>query len=173
MTTTAKNSTRDVKEIAKCVRADLKAAVACGALSALTFGVKISRYSMGQSLTVTVTSVPVGYVILNAKREAWTTANPHKGFHEAPLDCMPRHSEGASLDLKIIERIVGAYNWDRSDHMSDYYSVNFHQTVAFDGELARAERAALVATLRAAEEMAAAKAPLLRLVAANDREGHL
>lgn len=51
----------DLKDIAKLVRADLKAKF-CG----FTFSVRVERYSGGQALHVDIKAVPVG--VLNATR---------------------------------------------------------------------------------------------------------
>lgn len=50
----------DITDIARLVRADIKAAVKKGELPTVTYSVRVSRFSMGQALTITAqTSEPV------------------------------------------------------------------------------------------------------------------
>jgi hypothetical protein len=144
MTTTAKNEMTDIKEIAKCVRADIKAAIAAGKLPAFKVSVSISRFSGGHSLSVYVKGVPAGYAVLNAKNVAWSQENRHLCAHfHAPEDCRNRNSDEAVAHTKVLEQIVGQYNWDDSDIQSDYFHVNFYAHVGFHWELERTERESL------------------------------
>ena len=42
---------------------------------------------------------------------------------------------------EILKGIVNAWNYDRSDSMTDYYDVNYYTTIGYNDELLRAERA--------------------------------
>ena len=95
-----------MKDIAKLVRADLKALVASGDLPAAKFGVTISRYSGGRSLSVKVSEVP--FPICNEARVRRDIAEP-RCYHEREL---PLHSEKASAMLRTIEGVIAAYNFD-------------------------------------------------------------
>ena len=134
----------NVTEIAKRVRADISDAVKAGTLPKIATSVRISRYSMGQSVSVTVTATPAGFQIHNAARLAATLKNPN-GHVEHPW----MSDEGRAL-MNALEAIVDAYNYDGSDSMTDYYDVNFHASVTFGGELSEIHRDVLTLELRAA-----------------------
>lgn len=63
------DSSLNVVEIAKRIRADIKAAITAGTIPAIKTSVRISRYSMGRSIDVTITETP--FEVLNP---AWTEA---------------------------------------------------------------------------------------------------
>jgi hypothetical protein len=126
----------DIKAIAELVRADIKAAVAEGVLlKGIKCNVRISRYSGGQSLNVTVTSFP-------AQIETDESVSGVEVRRTAD-----RYTAIAQSTRHVIERLVGAYNYDRSDIMTDYFSVRFYGDVTFDHALARKDREATEARL--------------------------
>lgn len=127
----------DVAEIAKSVRADIKAAIKAGELPAIKVGVTVSRYAGGRSLRLNVTACPVD--IMNPARVLADAANPH-----AYPTVREVHTEEGRAILAHLESIVGAYNFDGSDTQSDYFHVNFYAHVGFSSELERAQRAAIV-----------------------------
>jgi hypothetical protein len=107
-----------VVAIAKLVRIDIRAAIKAGNLpKGLKCSVRIDRYSMGQSLDVTVKACPGA----------------------CPLDAtgFPRRDDAT---LALLRTIVAAYNFDGSDLMSDYYHVNFSSSVSYCHELRAAWR---------------------------------
>lgn len=113
-----------VADIAKLVRADIKAGIKAGTLPAgLKCSVKISRYSMGQSLTVSVKAVS-GIDIVNPAFIAAKVAAPDAW----PIDINQTSDEARAL-LEDLRAIVSAYNYDGSDSMTDYYNVNFSGSV--------------------------------------------
>ncbi len=59
---------RDITQIAKLIRADIKATVVSEIFANAKFSVKTSRYSMGQSITVTISGLCRG-PIANCVRE--------------------------------------------------------------------------------------------------------
>lgn len=121
------NRDLDIAQIAKLVRADIKAAVKEGTLpKGFKASVRISRYSMGQSLNVTVKAAP-GVTIMNPLR----LAHEESGSREV----MTRDEL-----LDTVKSIVDAYNYDGSDSQSDYYNVNFYGFVDFAHELEQSER---------------------------------
>lgn len=67
----------------------------------LTASVRISRYAGGQSI--------------------------HIDLKDTGLD---RRSEWARALVANVETIANAYNFDGSDHMTDYYNVNFYTHVS-------------------------------------------
>lgn len=85
----------DIKEIAKLVRRDIKQAYPTFKTS-----VRIERYSMGQSLNVTIQNTDT-----------------------------IRRSEAANAIEKAIKNIVDAYNFDDSDSASDYFHVRFYSHI--------------------------------------------
>ena len=133
------NRDLNVAEIAKLVRADLKAAVKAGTLpKGFKASVRISRYSMGQSLDVNVKAAP-GVTVMNPLR----LAHEQSGSREVMTrDEMWRHSEAARALLDTVKSIVDAYNFDGSDSQSDYFHVNFYGNVDFAHALEQAEREA-------------------------------
>jgi len=60
--------------------------------------------------------------------------------------------EAQAVERKL-EAIVGAYHWDRSDSMTDYYDEAFHRDIRITEDKAEWQRmeAAKVAAARAAE----------------------
>lgn len=140
----------NIKEIAKRVREDIKAAKAAGKLSKdLKVSVRMETYSMGQSLHVTVTAVPAGFLIPNAAHVRWNAENPHRSHFDAPAEARNRTSEQALAVLKVLKDIVQAYNWDRSDRMVDHFDVNFYEHIEFDWRLESDQREAMLAQLAA------------------------
>jgi hypothetical protein len=137
---------RDVREIARLVRADIAAAIACGTLPAgFETSVRISRFSMGQSLTVTVTRVPASFVVLSVARVRHELEHPYAPL---PEHAAFRHSEEARRVVAVLERIVAAYNRDRSDTQSDSFNVTFYGHVDFATAVEQASRAEIEAAIR-------------------------
>lgn len=127
----------DIKEIAKLVRADIKVAIAEGVLLAgIKCSVKIDRYSMGQSLDVYVTAFP---------EQIWTdefiTSNPLVLFEGERMTAIARST------VRVLERMVAAYNQTDIDSQSDYHCVRFHGGAGFHWELEKADREASKARL--------------------------
>lgn len=85
----------DIKDIAKLVRADLKKAY-----PQYRFGVRIERYSMGQTMDVEIKD---------------------SGLER-------RTPEAHELE-KAVRGIVDQYNYNDSNVMSDYHNENFHTSV--------------------------------------------
>lgn len=125
----------DVAEIAKRVRADIKAAVKAESLPAAKYGVRIARFSGGQSLTITASSLP-----FEVSNEAYVLAD-----HSDPRnDRINRLSDAAKAVERALESIGAAYNFDGSDSQSDYFNVNFYLHIDLAHDEA-AERAAILA----------------------------
>ena len=122
----------DIAEIAKRVRAEIKAAVKAGSLPELTASVTMRRYTGGRSLSVRITkcSIPV----LNVARVRVEMAEPHR------YNGMPHYNPEAAAVLDTIRGICDAYNFDGSDIGSDYFHVNFYTSVGIDWQIERDER---------------------------------
>jgi hypothetical protein len=119
----------DVDVIAKRVRADIKAAVAAGELPAAKYSVRISRYSMGRSLTVTVDELP--FAVCNPERVRRDVLEPHD------RSTLLLRTEEAQAAMAKVEAIVDAYNFDGSRPQEDYSHVNFYGHVSFGGQYDR------------------------------------
>jgi hypothetical protein len=142
----------DVTDVAKLVRADIKALVKSGELPKAKYSVRCDRYSMGRSLDVVVLNVP--FPLLNEARVLHDLREPNRYMRN---DELPRNSEAARALLAKVEEVVGAYNFDGSDMQSDYYHVNFASDVKLSWEQEQTEREGLEA--RFASALAADEKP--------------
>jgi hypothetical protein len=104
---------QDIVDIARNVRRDIADAIKAGILPACTVQVRISRYSMGQSLSVTIVKLSQSFNV----------------------------SEDGPAVLDTMRTIANAYNYDRSDCTSDHFDCNFHLRVHFSHEVEEADRA--------------------------------
>jgi hypothetical protein len=132
----------DTVAIAKRVREDIAAAVRIGDLPKAKYSVRTDKYSMGSSITIEATRLP--FPVLN--RDAF-----HVVGNWVELDRM-HFSNRFTLEAqhvdRMLNRIVTAYHWDRSDPMSDIYNERFHRDVRVtprDGEWEAIEREKLAA----------------------------
>ncbi len=123
----------DIAEIAKRVRKELRAG-----WSGFTFSVKISRYSMGQSIDVRVKAVPSGFAIVTPERAYAEATHPHD-VSEWPRE---QYSDGAAKLLEQVRDILASYNRTNIDSMSDYYDVRFSSSADFDWTLEREDKEA-------------------------------
>lgn len=117
---------RDIKDIAKDVRADIKKA-----LPELKTSVKIDRYTGGQALTVKILASPE------------PLKNPaYDSDFKWGVRCGRITSWPASDNIKLeyltdrgqvveeqLESIINAYNRDDSDSMTDYFDRAFYEHV--------------------------------------------
>ena len=120
---------QDIKDIAKCVRADIKKAFGTRIKASVT----ISRYSGGQSLNVSF--IPT-FRIWNPEFIAAYAADPHAYMGSLP----PRYTQETTDVIAEIESIVAAYNYDRSDTQTDYFCVNFYGHVRVDWQYEASSR---------------------------------
>ena len=113
----------DIKDIAKLVRKDLKAAY-----QGCKFSVRIERYSKGQDLDVLIKDVD--FDLINPDWLRWKVANPGKRVltNNGPAHLSPT----GNAVLKRVKEIVAAYNFDDSDSSTDYFHQNFHARVEYD-----------------------------------------
>lgn len=101
---------RDLADVAKLLRADLKAAGIVGRVT-------ISRYSMGQSLTVAVTA-PAGMVLLSTRR-----IRQDLGLVAVAPGAAPdawRSREAAAM-LEGVEAMANRYNRSHNDRNQTFY----------------------------------------------------
>lgn len=115
-------------EIAKLVRADIKAAVADGTLprrgphADIKYSVRTEKFAGGSAINVSIKHFPE------------TTELPRDfttDRYGQPL--LGRHMTTEAVRIKgVIEAIVAAYNHDGSEVQVDYFDVNFYSSVTFD-----------------------------------------
>lgn len=139
---------RDVAEIAKDVRRDIKAAVADGTLpSQYSYSVTVDKYSMGQSMDITVKGM---------------TFDEIHGLLRPDGLRNRRYTESTRDLLARLESFGRAYDKSTTDPMTSYHHGNHHtfakvETPA-DAAWERADKAR-VANQRARREVAAALVP--------------
>jgi hypothetical protein len=123
----------DTAALAKLIRQDIQTALAAGDLPRAKYSVTTDKYSMGSSITVVATKLP--FPVLNEAAFYPTKFGPQ--FDSGRF--RTRYSAEAEKLQQKLEDIVGAYHWDRSDPMSDYYNERFHKDVRLDdhGEMDR------------------------------------
>lgn len=134
---------RPAAEVAKLIRAELKAAQKAGELpTEIKFSVTSDYFSGGQSVSVEI--------------RGWTDEEVWETYQDA-YD-MPRKSirPAAAGVKRKVERIANAYNRDRSDSQVDYFDVMYYCRVEFESDWRRQYRARETAA-RAAKR--AAKVP--------------
>ena len=107
---------RDIKDVAKDIRKDLKAL-------GIKASVRISRYSLGQSIYMTIKEITSDEVKRQLAREAMALKD----------DCNPRPIEScyAYCGEKLVEAVANAYNRQEIDSMTDYYNVCFSASAEF------------------------------------------
>lgn len=133
------DETLDVAEIAKRVRADLKALIKTGTIPKGKYSVTIQRFCGGCSLRVRLDQLISPYLMLNPERVKFEHENPH-----AFPGNLPQFSPTGKALLDTVEAVVNAYNFDGSDTSFDYWNVNFYDSVDFGGEFLRAQRASIL-----------------------------
>jgi hypothetical protein len=117
---------RDVTQVAKDVRTDLKAATAAGYLPAdVTFGVTVLKYSGGQSLRVSIRGMADSDIYENDP-VTW-------GDH--------RYSRSTNLLRRRVEGIAEAYTKDTTDTGTDYFNCMYYAHVAIEDESGSTYRA--------------------------------
>lgn len=108
---------RDVTDIAKDIRRDIKQARADGTLTLpkdAKVSVLINRYSMGQSIDIHVTGL--------TNEQVWVPTENNMRL---------RWSDYRNAAHTVITAIMDSYNRDNSDSLSDYYDVAFAGDVTF------------------------------------------
>lgn len=142
----------DLADVAKLIRADIKAQV-----PGVKASVRISRYAGGQSLRVDVKSVPEGVEVANAERVRFDVEHGPYAYTHLPL----LSAEGEAILTKL-RAIVSAYNRDNSDIQSDYFDVRFYSNCTFESSVREVSRARVTAVVEAeiAAEKRALEAPV-------------
>ena len=155
-----------IKDIAKAIRADIKAAKKSGDLDpSLKVSVRMKNYH-----SINITIQDCDFNILNADRVKFDMENPFVSSFDAEPVAGKKFTDEAIAQRQTIEEIMNSYNWDKSDSMTDYFCVNFYGFVDFEyslieenrGEILRA--AATEAEVQEEEVVEAPEAPVLALV---------
>lgn len=117
-------SGRDLAEVAADVRRDIAASIKAGDLPAgVRCSVRLSRYSMGQSLDIKITALPADILIHSIRRIRDDIERPH-----APITA-PHRSANATRLVAALEGIAARYNHVRGERST------FHLSVTFDTDL--------------------------------------
>jgi hypothetical protein len=132
------DSGRDVADIAKAVRKDL--ATAYPRKDGWKFSVRISRFSMGCSLGVTVKAVPDGF---NIHTDDWRAAVAEGGHCKANDRLrepgFERFTAEAKETKEALERLANRYTYRDIDSMTDYFNVSCWVSAEWDNDLERAD----------------------------------
>jgi hypothetical protein len=161
-------ATKDLSrvEIAKLIRADIKAAVKAGLIPKAKYSVTCSR---GTGIDVSIVDVERrGFVLHNPERLRWEAENPHASMWSAPGNVRDRFSPEAEAVLAALKEIWGAYNYDGSDIQSDYFNVRYYGGVQFGWQWADTMREQELLKLRG--EQVAADLGLEAAPASNDSD---
>lgn len=132
---------RDIAAVAKDIRADLKLA-----LRGIKASVRCSKYSMGRSVTIEITEIPSDLVVLSVRRLREDLGLVKVAAGQSPTAWM---SVEARKIADAIEQIVNAYNFDKSDLVTDYHSQEFHLDVRYSSEITYKQREEITAALSA------------------------
>jgi hypothetical protein len=116
----------DITAVAAMLRAELTTE-----LVGFKVSVRVSRYSMGQSVTVEITAVPAGFVILNS--DAMTAVLREEGHRR------PRLTGQACDLLAKVEGMVEDYNRSETEFAADYSHSRFYAHVDFGTDALRAD----------------------------------
>ena len=110
----------NIKDIAKAVRADLKAKH-----PKCKFSVTIERYAGGQSMTVALMSAPFAALAKDCE-------DADRGYTQVNLyhmDTQTQLTEKARKVMTDAKAAMSNFNYDESDIMTDYFNVNFYMHV--------------------------------------------
>jgi hypothetical protein len=119
---------RDTAEIAKRIRADIADALRTKKLPKGTYSVRTSKYSMGSSIDVIASKLP--FPLLNPAAFRLEKGSSDVSFNRDSFST--RYTAQAESVLATLNAIVGAYHWDRSDPVTDYYNERFGRDVKLD-----------------------------------------
>lgn len=113
------NENLGIKEIAANVRKALK-----GKYPDCTFSVTISRYSGGQSLSISLMAAP--FDVFTDAVDEYTKKSQHDQVNHYYIGESNRYTEKAKEVLLFANRAANDYNFDDSDGMIDYFHTNFY-----------------------------------------------
>lgn len=149
-------------EIAKLIRADIKAAAVDGTLPKAKYSVRVRSFAGGGSIDIRYSHVDeVGFSLFNAERLEFDIVHGSREFTRLPL-----YSDRAKHITTTLDGIMAAYNFDGSDSMTDYFHVRFygHAVVCWEWErdmlVIENERIKDMMATKAAERLAAKESAL-------------
>lgn len=146
------DSARSTNDIAKAIRADIKAAMAkpSGEPWALPKGLKVSvrleKFAGGCSINARITAF-VGALLNPAAVLA------QKLLPNEPLRYPRLTKEGARV-VAVLDALMADYNYDKSDPQSDYFNVRFYGDAEVHYEYAAQRKLELLASPQLAELLA-------------------
>lgn len=118
----------DAADIAKRIRQDIKAILPPGFKPSF-ISVKTSKYSMGQSIRVSIKELPENFPMYQSE-----PAGNNYGDKDYRL------SADAMALQNALTAIGNSYRYDNSDSQSDYFDTNFYYSVEFDMDLRDAQK---------------------------------
>lgn len=127
----------DTADVAKIIRKEIRRDVKVGKLPKGKYGVRIQRFSGGSSIRVAISDL--GFHVHNPERVRFDLEHPNT--YPGNLEI---YNERARELVKDLEARVGAFNFDGSETMVDYFHVNFYAHVGFDHEWEGADRGAMI-----------------------------
>ncbi len=143
---------RSTNDIAKAIRADIKAAMlkAPSDPQSLPKGLKVSvrldKFAGGCSINARITAFPVA--LLNPAAVVAQKLLPHE-----PLR-FSRYTKECDRVLAVLGKLMAAYNFDKSDPQSDYFHVRFYGDASIHHEYYAARKLELLASPHLAELLA-------------------
>lgn len=127
---------RNVADIAKDVRQDIKAAVKAGQLPKGKYSVRIERFAGGRAIDITVKSFAEPVSVMNPE---WARFQFENNYMRVPPCGLEQHTEAGKAILETLRSILSAYNRTQCDAQTDYFNVSFWAHVNFDDALETAE----------------------------------
>ena len=155
---------RSTNDIAKAIRADIKAAMKKPATDAwalpkrLKVSVRLAKFAGGCSINSRITAFPGP--LLNPASVLWQRLFPNEPLRYSRL------TKEAARVVAVLDALMSDYNYDRSDPQSDYFSVRFYGDAEVHYEYAAMRKLELLAS----PELAALLADLEVTVACRDLE---
>jgi len=120
---------RSIVATAALIRKELNAAgkASTGPLAGCTFQVRVDRASMYTAIDAKILSIPErGASIINGR---WVEQEDSRKAIVGPRQAI-LSNRGAAI-IKAVESIIAAYNFDKSDSMTDYHNAAFYTGVTF------------------------------------------
>lgn len=121
---------RNLRDTAKLVRKDIKAAQKSGALPRGKYSVRIERFSQGQAIRVSLVELTQSTLLVNPDRVRVQAASPNV-YSEKPV-----HSAAGREILDTLASILSRYNRSYDDKHHSFYT-----TVSFDFGLEQKQEA--------------------------------
>ncbi len=131
------NSKTDIADVAKAFKQDVKTGIAKKTIPAgLKLSVRISRYSMGQSIEVRIVELPEGVCVpYTTEFLTWWRAEEANYFNGKGFGGGARLTPEMTALVEKLEAMLNEYNFDKSDSQSDYYHQKFFLNVALDAKV--------------------------------------